>query len=309
MTQSIDWAALKAPFPAEDIEWRVQQAGFTRGGKGGPYVMVLAYVTARAIMDRLDSVAGPANWTNSYISGPDGGVICRLAIRVDGEWIYKEDGAANTDIEKVKGGISGALKRAGVCWGIGRYLYDLDTGWAIIGGDGPSVKCMDYAAKQSKGKTGRTEWVKWTPPRLPDWALPAGGNKPRQQPKPAKAAPQAPATAPQKPATSGTITDNQRALLLKVLKSHVVTDSERSKMMAALDRGITREQASSSIDNLMSHVHARKAAEKAAMDAWENSSEPTGVEQEKLKVVRKPGVDPGELLEELKAKYGEPVPF
>ncbi len=42
---------------------------------------------------------------------------------VSGEWVEKQDGSGPTDMEPFKGGISGALKRAAVAWGIGRELY------------------------------------------------------------------------------------------------------------------------------------------------------------------------------------------
>ena len=41
----------------------------------------------------------------------------------DGEWIGKSDGADDSNIEAAKGGLSAALKRAAVQWGIARYLY------------------------------------------------------------------------------------------------------------------------------------------------------------------------------------------
>ena len=47
---------LRIPFPEEDIEWRIQQSGLSNGM---PWALVLAYVTNRAIMDRLDDVVGP----------------------------------------------------------------------------------------------------------------------------------------------------------------------------------------------------------------------------------------------------------
>jgi hypothetical protein len=47
------------------------------------------------------------------------------------EWIAKENGSPETDIESFKGGISGAFKRvASSGYGIGRYLYELDTTFA-----------------------------------------------------------------------------------------------------------------------------------------------------------------------------------
>ncbi len=52
------------PFSPEDIEWRIQQSGKTRDGK--VWAMVLAYVTNRAIMKRLDDVCGKAGWRNEY---------------------------------------------------------------------------------------------------------------------------------------------------------------------------------------------------------------------------------------------------
>jgi hypothetical protein len=52
---------LKEPFEIHEIEWRIAQ----RGEKNGtPWAKVLAYVTNRAIMDRLDNVVGPQNWRN-----------------------------------------------------------------------------------------------------------------------------------------------------------------------------------------------------------------------------------------------------
>lgn len=57
--------------------------------------------------------------------GNEHGVIAAIAIKnpETGEWIEKQDGAGATDMEPFKGGISGALKRAAVAWGIGRELY------------------------------------------------------------------------------------------------------------------------------------------------------------------------------------------
>ena len=90
---------LHTPFPEGDVEWRFQQSGVS---KGLPWAVVLAYVTNRAIMDRLDAVVGPENWTNDFTQSPNGGVLCTLGIRVDDNWVYKTDGADNTEIERVE---------------------------------------------------------------------------------------------------------------------------------------------------------------------------------------------------------------
>lgn len=163
MTHETDLARLRDPFAPADIEWRVQTAG-EKNGK--PWARVLAYVTNRAIMERLDDAVGPENWQNAFREGPAGGVVCGISVRVpraDGtaDWVTKWDGAENSDVEPVKGGLSNAMKRAAVQWGIGRYLYDLEEGWAQVHDGGR------FSAKTRDGK-----WFKWDPPALPEWATP-----------------------------------------------------------------------------------------------------------------------------------------
>jgi Uncharacterized protein conserved in bacteria len=120
--------ALSAPFPAESIDWRV---GSTNKDKTKG--MALAYIDARAVMDRLDSMCGPENWQANYTPGVNGSIVCNLAIRFPGgEWIWKADGAGATDFEGEKGALSDAFKRAAVRFGIGRYLYDLKAPWIAI---------------------------------------------------------------------------------------------------------------------------------------------------------------------------------
>lgn len=164
----MDLLKLHDPFELDAIEWRVQQCG-AKNGK--PWAMVLCYVTNRAIMDRLDEVCGPANWRNEYREAPQGGVMCGISIKVEGEWVTKWDGAENTDIEKVKGGLSGAMKRAAVQWGIGRYLYRLEAGFAKVHPGGK------FKAYDKQTKTG----FKWDPPALPKWAIPTKQPKPVEQ--------------------------------------------------------------------------------------------------------------------------------
>ncbi len=127
MKTRIDLKRLQAPFSPEDIEWK-PIAISKQTGKA----LVAPYVTNRAIMDRLDEVCGPENWRNEFRPGPGGGVLCGISIRVGDEWITKWDGAENTDIEPVKGGLSSAMRRAAVQWGIGRYLYRLPNQWVRI---------------------------------------------------------------------------------------------------------------------------------------------------------------------------------
>jgi len=145
---------LKKPFEAKDIEWRIQQSG-DKNGK--IWAMCLAYVTNRAIMDRLDDVFGLGGWKNEFKPTPGmDGVMCGLSFYSDGEWVTKWDGAENTDIEATKGGLSSSMKRAGVQLNIGRYLYRLEAGWANI------VESNVQGTKSAKTKQGT--WFKWLTP-------------------------------------------------------------------------------------------------------------------------------------------------
>jgi len=163
--REIDWEALTAPFPAEDVEWRIQQSGGKKGDK--IWALACAYVTSRAIMERLDRVVGPAGWKNRLELGPKDEIVCGISIRIDGEWVEKCDGAERTQIGDVKGGVSAAMKRAGVQWGIGRYLYRVEAAYAKVHENGK------HFAKTKEG-----EHFKWDPPSLPAWALPPGTKNP-----------------------------------------------------------------------------------------------------------------------------------
>lgn len=154
----IDFRALQDFFDPDEIEWRLQQAGETRGKV---WAIAVPYVTNRAIQQRLDDTAGPGRWRNEFRPGPGGGVLCGISVKVGDEWVTKWDGAENTDIEEVKGGLSGAMKRAAVQWGIGRYLYRLDESFASVHENG-----------RLRGKTKDGKPFRWDPPHLPAWAVP-----------------------------------------------------------------------------------------------------------------------------------------
>ena len=117
---------LGKPFPASDISWRMQYVDKTRG-EG----FAVPYLDARAIADRLDAVVGQNRWKNSYEQWHNGSQLCTIYIYDEElhEWIGKTDGAENTDIEPVKGGLSDAFKRSAVKWNIGRYLYGFAPVW------------------------------------------------------------------------------------------------------------------------------------------------------------------------------------
>ena len=88
---------LAQPFDPSDIEFRVGST--TRDKSKG---LALAYVTSRAIMDRLDEAVGPTEWYND-VKVHEQGIIATLTIRVGGEWVLRKDGAQYTNIKPFKG--------------------------------------------------------------------------------------------------------------------------------------------------------------------------------------------------------------
>ena len=102
---------------------------------------------ARAVQKRLDEVVGAFNWKNVYSLWHDNSQICGISIFNDdrNEWITKFDGAENSDIEPIKGGLSDSFKRAATVWGIGRYLYEIDGVWVEI-----EPKGRSFAIKQNQ---------------------------------------------------------------------------------------------------------------------------------------------------------------
>lgn len=116
---------LKKPFPPDRISWRV---GSTTQDKTKG--MALAYIDARDVQDRLDEVCG-GDWQCRYPHA-NTKTVCEIGIKIDGEWVWRADGAGDSDIEAEKGALSDAFKRAAVRWGVGRYLYDLDSPWVAL---------------------------------------------------------------------------------------------------------------------------------------------------------------------------------
>lgn len=114
-------SALAAEFPRSQVSWRAQSVSTKDVEK--PKALALAYIDARDVADRLDAVCGVENWQNRY-SHADKKTICEIGIRINGEWVWKANGAGDSDVEAEKGALSDAFKRAATMWGIGRYLYD-----------------------------------------------------------------------------------------------------------------------------------------------------------------------------------------
>jgi hypothetical protein len=149
--------ALAAPFATDEIRWKAQAVK-------GDRALAVAYIDARAVMDRLDEVCG-LNWSDGFDVLPNGSVVCRLQVTIDGQTIVKTDVGSPSDQpdegDKVKAAFSDALKRAAIKFGVGRYLYRLPKLW--IAYDAPKKALMSQ-------------------PQLPQWALPATNSVDTAQP-------------------------------------------------------------------------------------------------------------------------------
>src|SRR5580700_2978785 len=155
-------AVLENPFDPGEIKWRVTNT--TSDRRRG---QVIAYADPRAYTDRLNALFTVRGWTREYAvqviqnferkdRGTGEGAIsgkivvtCRLTINGLGshsglgeEWADNENAGTAAEAQ--------AFKRACSCFGLGRYLYDLDGNWVDLD-----------ERKQPLSK-----------PRLPDWALP-----------------------------------------------------------------------------------------------------------------------------------------
>lgn len=159
---------LKAPFSSDRIEWRVGSCGEKQDGS--IWVRCLAYIDNRAAMERLDEVFGPT-WSHTEEFKQIGDrAVCTVTITIeppvkegDPVRLFSRtvsgscEVEANGDIDPFKSAASGAMKRAVVNLGIGRYLYDLPEAWGVVDPKG-----------RYDGKTKNGTRFRWNPPSLDD---------------------------------------------------------------------------------------------------------------------------------------------
>lgn len=117
---------LERPFPANKIHWRCGART-----KDKSKAIPLAYIDARDVMRRLDDVMG-FDWQCKYTLADSGLLVCDIGLKFNEEWVWRANGAGDTQVEAEKGKASDAFKRAGVMWGIGRYLYSIPNQWLPI---------------------------------------------------------------------------------------------------------------------------------------------------------------------------------
>lgn len=137
---------LSAPFPTHLVDFKPQAVT-----KDKKRALMVAYVDARAVMDRLDAVV-PNDW-HFEITPIDGTPTPTVKGRLTVLGVTREDigEAGEGEAGTLKAAASDALKRCAVHFGIGRYLYDLPLSW---------VEWDD--AKRSPVRA----------PELPEWARP-----------------------------------------------------------------------------------------------------------------------------------------
>ena len=154
---------LVEPFDASVVEWVVTATAPGRNGQRG---LLAAYADPRAYLDRLNQLFTPAGWTRDYSfevvgnierkGGNGKGLVCAKVmvccrVTIFGIGTHSGTGEHWADDENaVTGGDAQAFKRACVCFGLGRYLYDVPQAWVDL------------------DEFKRPRWF----PDLPEWALP-----------------------------------------------------------------------------------------------------------------------------------------
>lgn len=149
---------LSEPWPEKELKWVV--IATKKDGNTTKAQLWAPHLDARQIQDRLDLVVGPSNWESELIPTESSrAIICRLTIC----------GVTKTDVgelapdaqasEPMKAAASDALKRAGVQWGIARYLYARAPVW-VDGKGTPGV-----AAARTAPETERPPAPSATPPQ------------------------------------------------------------------------------------------------------------------------------------------------
>lgn len=121
---------LAAPFDIHEVKWKPQAI---KDGTGK--AVMVCFVDARVVMERLDEVFGPDGWSTSYRVVGNSSVECTLSVRFPdtNTWVSKADVGGESDqkddTDRMKSAYSDALKRAAVQFGIGRYLYRAGIVW------------------------------------------------------------------------------------------------------------------------------------------------------------------------------------
>lgn len=133
---------LRQPFHPSQVQW-------LPGAVKGERALAIAYADLRAYMNRLDEVCGD-DWSVAYEPWGADRIICRMTI---GGVMRSSTGETTNESEKSEiGGTvaeAQAFKRAAAMFGLGRYLYNLPSGWADF--DPKTKKFTDKAKAKLTG--------------------------------------------------------------------------------------------------------------------------------------------------------------
>ena len=166
------WRKLAEPFPPGEVQWRVE--ALSRDKKRA---LVVPYVDARTVLDRLDKVVGPEGWHDAYevLSDAERLVkdergerrerLCEVKCRLTVLGVTKEDVGEG---DSLKAAFSDALKRAAVKFGVGRYLYRLEKQWVDY--DPEKGRFTPPKLPEARGRA-EAEEAQWTAPSLIDQLL------------------------------------------------------------------------------------------------------------------------------------------
>lgn len=173
-------------------------------------------------------------------------------------WVTKWDGAEDTDVEPVKGGLSDSMKRAAVHWGVGRVLYNMDAIWVDIEKRGRSFSIPDKERPKLKraylnlldglhilpapaGGTQAQLIPKATPETAAEEGLPPEQETQppasTQTPPPAPAEKTTPFPAPSEPAWEYTVQTAKVQKGMNDLSTNVMLESRDGRRVNAFARG------------------------------------------------------------------------
>jgi hypothetical protein len=135
-------AQLTEPFDPSEIKWRVTHT--TRDGSRGA---VIAFADPRAYSDRLNQIFTPSGWTRTYevntVSSvtrmkkdkliQTGKVLVTCTVTIAGLGTHADSGEEWADEENAMTSAQAqAFKRACICFGLGRYLYNFAETWVPL---------------------------------------------------------------------------------------------------------------------------------------------------------------------------------
>ena len=117
---------MQAVFALDDVEYCIVSAD-SRERK----ILVSPYISARAVICRLDELLGNENWYDSYILSPNG-VLCKLSITLEGKTSSKEGVVIFAEYTAKRYAPSLAFAKAAAKFGLGRTIICSEEIWVSL---------------------------------------------------------------------------------------------------------------------------------------------------------------------------------